>query len=117
MRRAFFIGLSGIAAVIVVAFIALFALGWPDRQYAAAFEKIELGSTRDKVVGQLGEPSVTTTDCHVAQFVRFQNPPGWTDRPAAAYCGHWIGPGGAGQFYAVAFSSENRVVGIAYGDS
>lgn len=110
---------KAIDGLILGAVIVIYLLGWPERHYAASFEKIALGSTRENVIERLGKPSNISKDCYVAQFVRFEKPMKWTKSPSAAYCAHWIGPPGSGlgQFYAVAFDSDNRVVGIAYGDS
>jgi hypothetical protein len=119
MRPALLIEVKAIGGLIVGAVILIYLLGWPERHYAASFETIALGSTRESIVERLGKPSHISQSCYVAQFIEFENPPGWTQKPSAAYCAHWFGPGGLGigQFYAVAFDSDNRVVGIAYGDS
>ena len=117
MRRVVLMGSLAIAGIVASVFVGILALGWPDHQYACEFEKIKPGTTRESIVLQLGEPSAVTKDCYVAQFVRFQNPSSWTQNGTTSYCAHWIGPGAFGQFYAIGFSSDNKVVGIAYGDS
>jgi hypothetical protein len=72
---------------------------------------------RAVVVERLGQPGHVSTDCYVAQFVQFEKPAQWTKVSGFAYCGHWMGPGFVGRFYAVGFGPDDKVVGIAYGDS
>ena len=100
----------GLACVI----FGLYAIGWEERQFAAAVEDIQLGAPRDAVIQRLGYPQLESTDCYVAQFVRFEKP---QPRPAAQNCAHWQGPSPVFQFYAIGFNSDNRVVWVAYGDS
>jgi hypothetical protein len=116
MRPPLLVEVKAIGGLIVGAVIVIYLLGWPERQYDDSFKKIPLGASRDSITDLLGKRTVTSQDCYVAQFIQFENPPGWTQKPTAAYCLEWIGPG-VGKFYAVAFDSDNRVLGIAYGDS
>ncbi|HEX6689699.1 MAG TPA: hypothetical protein VF110_00965, partial [Burkholderiales bacterium] len=74
MRRAALIGVAVVVGLGVMIMGSLFALGWPDRQYATSFETIPLGATRQAVLEKLGAPAAITKDCYVAQFVRFENP-------------------------------------------
>lgn len=117
MSRAIPVGLFGASGLVVLVLATLFSVSWPDIRYASSFEKIKLGTNREGIEAQLGQPSLTSKDCHVAQFIEFENPPAWPQASTTAYCFHWNGPGPFGRFYAVGFSSDNRVVGIGYGDS
>jgi len=105
---------TGLAVLVL---LVLFSFGWPDIRYASSFEEIKLGTNRESIEAKLGQPLLTSKDCHVAQFVEFERPPAWPQASTTAYCFHWIGPGHFGRFYAVGFSADNRVVGVAYGDS
>ncbi len=113
IRKALVIG----TCVVVTISLAVIALDLPEWQFARSFEQIEVGASRDAVVDRLGKALTTSTDCYVAQFVQFEKPAQWTKASGVAYCAHWIGPGPVGRFYAVGFTSDNKVVGIAYGDS
>ena len=114
MPRAAPIVLVSVAAVLALGALAVYAIGWEERRFAAAVGNIQLGAPRGAVVQRLGPPKVEGTDCYVAQFVKFEKP---KPRPTAQNCAHWLGPSPVFQFYAVGFNSDNRVVWVAYGDS
>jgi hypothetical protein len=117
MRRALLIGLAVVIGLAGFLFVFVWIADRPHRQLVEVFEAIKPGNSRGSVVALLGEPPVTTTDCYVAQFIRFEDPPKWTQTPTAAYCSHWLGPGISGMSFTVGFGTDGKVVGIAYGDS
>ena len=86
-----------------------------ESRLADRFQSIRLGSNKQLVLEEFGDPAAVSADCYVAQNIEYETPVRWSAGGYASSCAFWLGP--TARTYVVGFASTGEVVGVAYGDS
>jgi hypothetical protein len=102
-----------VAACTMVAIPSYYSIA--ESRLADRFQSIRLGSNKQLVLEEFGDPAAVSADCYVAQNIEYETPARWSAGGYASSCAFWLGP--TARTYVVGFASTGEVVGVAYGDS